>query len=687
MSVGFPVLRPVRDSFCGTGNRFASLQLQRDANKHAPSCGAAISRRLQRSGLALSNFFGLDEMSMTMGRLVRGILKHALGRCSRVDGFRLLGRLAADQVGATLVIVAFFVPVLIGVAALGSEVGLWLYTQQLLQAAADSAAISAARAYSLNPGANYTAQANAVTANYCFPNGTCLVNGQNNVTVSVTLINPYTSPGGGTYDTGAIKVVVQQKQVPLLTNYFSGMYSTPLVITSTAVAVAPPNTCILALDPSATGSAVTVAFLAAINLTGCSLFTDSTSNSSINVALLAEIVATGGGTIGTKGQVADGFLGFISPAPIQNVAVSITDPYAADEITTPLPTVPAAFTSPGACTTTINFAIHNPYHLVSGTVYCAVTVGANQTITAVAGGTYQFNGGITVNNGGAVTLAGTTTVKGSIDVNNGGTVTLNAGTYSINSGSMSSPAINITNTNSAEPAQLTVNPGTYTLYGDGISVNGAHATFNSNSGNYTMTLVPLSTAPTTPAPTNVVNGGTLTFGAGTFTMSELTENNGNVTLNGGIYILNSDSTTTPMLSLIGSTLTGTSSTLVFTSSSGEYDGTALNSTASTLNLIAPTTGATAGIALFGNNSPTGTTNAMPPGTNFTFDIDSTFSVNGTVYLPQGSLSFYAFEFNNPNLCTQIIVYTINVEGLAYFGDNCGAAGTLPIAAITPQLLQ
>jgi hypothetical protein len=127
-------------------------------------------------------------------------------------------------------------------------------------------------------------------------------------------------------------------------------------------------------------------------------------------------------------------------------------------------------------------------------------------------------------------------------------------------------------------------------------------------------------------------------------------------------------------------------TLVFTSSSGEYNGTALNATNAPVNLIAPTTGATAGIALFGNNNPTGTTNAMPSGTNFTFDVNSPLSVTGSVYLPQGALSFYAFEFSSEN-CTQIIAYTVTVAGAAYFGDQCGTAGTLPIAAITPQLLQ
>ena len=195
----------------------------------------------------------------------------------------------------------------------------------------------------------------------------------------------------------------------------------------------PPEQCILALDPTASG-AVTVAFLAAIQLTGCSLFSDSSSSSSIEVFLLAEITASGGGTIGTVGNVSD-FLGFISPAPFTHVSPPIADPYAGYQ--TPAPTIPGTFKAPSPSCTHISFNTKKSQTLASGTTYCAVTVSSGDSITAGAGGTYQFYGGITVN-GGTVTLAGTTTLDcptappcSAITVNSG-TATLNAGTYSVN---------------------------------------------------------------------------------------------------------------------------------------------------------------------------------------------------------------------------------------------------------------
>ena len=246
-----------------------------------------------------------------------------------------------------------------------------------------------------------------------------------------------------------------------------------------------------------------------------------------------------------------------------------------------------------------------------------------------------------------------------------------------------------------------MNPGTYTLYG-GISVpiQVTKGTFTSNSGTYLMTLtgatcvnmqLSASGACNTGGPTG--SGGTLSFGSGTFTMSELAEaNSAQVTLNGsGTYIFNSSSTTNPMLSLSGSTLTGNGVTLVFTScttfactNAGTYDTTAMNVTSSTITLTAPTTGATAGIVMFGNNN-TGK-NAMPTGTAFTLDVDSTLKVTGAAYLPRGALQFAAFQFASEN-CTQIIADKIDVVGLAYFGDNCGSVGTSPIVAIRPTLVQ
>ena len=75
-------------------------------------------------------------------------------------------RLLRDEAGSYLILFAMLTPVLIGIVGLGTEGGLWLYSQQAMQGAADSAAVAAARAYSINPSitsANLLTQAEAMT--------------------------------------------------------------------------------------------------------------------------------------------------------------------------------------------------------------------------------------------------------------------------------------------------------------------------------------------------------------------------------------------------------------------------------------------------------------------------------------------------------------------------------------------
>src|SRR3974390_3944578 len=79
---------------------------------------------------------------------------------------RVLNSLAGDQSGSYGIMCAVLMPVFIGMSALGTEVGMWLYTRQTVQSAADSAAISAAIAYYY--GSDPTTAADAGAASYGF---------------------------------------------------------------------------------------------------------------------------------------------------------------------------------------------------------------------------------------------------------------------------------------------------------------------------------------------------------------------------------------------------------------------------------------------------------------------------------------------------------------------------------------
>src|SRR5215469_16632822 len=79
-----------------------------------------------------------------------------------------LKMIAREKRANVAVMFALSAPVLLGGIGLGVEMGNWYFNQREEQNAADAAAIAAAT----NATATYSAEANAVTANYGFTNGT-----------------------------------------------------------------------------------------------------------------------------------------------------------------------------------------------------------------------------------------------------------------------------------------------------------------------------------------------------------------------------------------------------------------------------------------------------------------------------------------------------------------------------------
>ena len=123
-------------------------------------------------------------------------------------------------------------PVLIGVAALGTEGAQVLTLHRQAQAAADSAAVSVASYYASQKTAVNTPtstelsnQAKAVASTYGFVDGT---NG-----ASVTVNNP---PASGNFTTAsyAFQAIVSQSHTPLLSSYW---LSNAMTVSAKAVAL------------------------------------------------------------------------------------------------------------------------------------------------------------------------------------------------------------------------------------------------------------------------------------------------------------------------------------------------------------------------------------------------------------------------------------------------------------------
>ena len=168
--------------------------------------------------------------------------------------------------------------------------------------------------------------------------------------------------------------------------------------------------------------------------------------------------------------------------------------------------------------------------------------------------------------------------------------------------------------------------------------------------------------------------GTTTLNPGVY-CGDITVNAGaTLTLNPGVYYFNGAN-----LSVAGNaTISGSGVTLVFTGSGTNWGSASIGSNAN-VSLVAPSTGPTAGIAIYGDRK-------MPAGTAFSLTGGGTQKLGGAIYLPSGALSFSGGN-GTSTACTQIIVDTLTVTGNSNVQVNCSAFGGNGIGTVTAQLVE
>jgi len=176
---------------------------------------------------------------------------------------------------------------------------------------------------------------------------------------------------------------------------------------------------------------------------------------------------------------------------------------------------------------------------------------------------------------------------------------------------------------------------------------------------------------------SVCNGqcshGTATIDPGIYKQGMKLVAGANITLNPGVYFLEDD------LNIQGgATLTGTGVTLVFTSGNGSKYATANISGSATVNLTAPTTGATAGIVVFGDRS-------APTDNSFKLNGGSTQHLGGAIYVPSASID-YAGGAGTSTSCTQIIGNTVSFSGNSNVAINCSSYKTRPFSSTVVKIV-
>lgn len=273
------------------------------------------------------------------------------------------------------------------------------------------------------------------------------------------------------------------------------------------------------------------------------------------------------------------------------------------------------------------------------------------------------------NNGLGCVLALNAIASG--DVTSKGNSGINLNQCSVYDDSNSSSAL--VNGGSATISALSVNVVGQISGGSGITTTqGVNVGTSPAADPYADVVMPTAGACTAK---NLSIKNTVTLNPGTYCNGIQLNAGAVVTLNPGIYIMDCGS----LQMSGGATMTGTGVTIVFTCSSGSNYASATINGGATLAITAPTTGPTAGIAIFGDRN-------MPTSTTFKFDGGDTQVLGGAVYVPKGTLEYAGGNNTNTN-CTQVIADTVTFVGNSKLAINCSGYGTRPIGTSKSSLVE
>jgi len=234
----------------------------------------------------------------------------------------ILRRLWRDRGGSYSVMAAMVLPVAVGFTGLGTEAGLWFYTHQTMQSAADGAAFSAAVATAQGNTTTFRNEATAVAARYGF------VDAAGGTVISVNR-PPLSGPNAS--NPNAIEVLISQQQPRL----FSGvLMSGPLTIAARAVATtaAANVACILGLDPTAAATVMLVNN-SVLPDPNCGVASNSSHPQGVTVNNNASVSAP----ITSHGGILAANNAFLLGSPNLTNAPPIADPYASANAGTPPP--------------------------------------------------------------------------------------------------------------------------------------------------------------------------------------------------------------------------------------------------------------------------------------------------------------------------------------------------------------
>lgn len=316
-------------------------------------------------------------------------------------GTPFLRRLAADRGGAVAVMLALMLPVVVGVAALAVETGLWFSERRELQNAADAAALSGA--FELTAGRRTTVTQSA------------LADGRRNAADATFAVRFPPSSGPFTGNTSAVEVTVTRTQTLLLSALFLGDMQVGARAVARVGTLGDP--CILALERVESSTAGFTGS-ADIVLRECGVKANSSSAQALTVSGSSSLTAAFVETVGGYEVSGSGRLDVGST--MTNAAVT-EDPFR----NLPNPSV-------GGCTHS-NYKQNGTATLSPGVFCNGLDLGAKANVTlspgtyVVKGGSVKINGGAQVSGTGVtIFLTGSAGDYAQMDINGGAEVDLTA---------------------------------------------------------------------------------------------------------------------------------------------------------------------------------------------------------------------------------------------------------------------
>lgn len=309
-------------------------------------------------------------------------------------------RFLSSRAGNVAIISALLLPVLLGMAGLGTETAWWYSRQRELQGAADIAAFGGAlvrRGGGSASDATTSATADAITNGWNQPIGTIVVS------------SPPTT--GGYQNVQAVRVVLTENLSPLVSGIVFGNTTIPIRASSTATMRTGDPACILGLNTAASS---TVKFWGngSTSLFNCVVASNSTSTTGFQLGGSADLTApcaySSGGSSTDSGLMLTN-----CPAVVENHPATL-DPYA-DVGVPPI----------GSCTSGASLPNSLSPGCRNGMDFGNGSTQLDPGIYVVNGGSLKMNANSVVNGTGVMFYL---TNGATLDINGGATLNLSAAT-------------------------------------------------------------------------------------------------------------------------------------------------------------------------------------------------------------------------------------------------------------------